>query len=203
MKKIIFFVCSVLAVGAVIMFWPQESKAECQIYEKGTALHLTSVAGLAHKYFGADRLLLFVSISRENRMREFIERDDVIQVAKEYLTERMLPCTGHEKVEVIEKFYDKRLQEDNVLIAYVRLKHFYAIPKSENSIHEYRPETVVISGGYYRNPPYEKPLSKKPQILHEKINFLSLEQNQEAIKSQLAGFIKYVLIPDKRFESFK
>ena len=203
MKKIIFFVCSVFAVGAVIMLWPQESKAECQTYEKGTVLHQTSVAGLAHKYFGADRLLLFVSISGEDDLPDVLKRDNVTKIAKEYLTERMLPCTGHEKVEVVEKFYDARLQEDNVLIAYVRLKHFYAIPKSENSIHEYRPETVVISGGYYRTPPYEKPLSKKPQILDEKINFLSLEQNQEAIKSQLAGFIKYVLRPDKRFESFK
>lgn len=203
MKKIIFFICSVFAVGAVFMFWPQESKAECQIYEKGTVLHQSSVSGLAHKYFGADRLLLFVSISGEDDLPDVLKRDNVTKIAKEYLTERMLPCTGHEEVEIVEFFYDERLQQDNVLIAHVSIKRFSAIPQSVNSSRGYRPKTAIITGGYFRTPPYEKPLSKRPQIFDSKIDFLSLEQDEDKVGFQIEGYIKHVLIPDKRYESFK
>ena len=190
MKKLgrIFF--WLLLVGSVaFILWPLESKAECKVYEDGTVLINPKVIGLEDKYIGADKFYLYVDADHP-RLGEELQSENVTKIAKKYLERRMLPCTGNDKVEVIHKFRDQRLVEDNVLIAYIKISYRSGHPESANSVRGYGPNSARILSGYYRTG-----ISEKLQIDDTRVMILSLEREDEGFEDTVGKFVRGSLAP--------
>lgn len=191
------FTISVVCVLSLLVFLPQPIKAECLTFAPGE-MGQTDIAGLADKYFGADRFFIFVGMSGERYLPDSLQRDNIVKIATEYLKWRMLPCTGHDQVEVIEDFHDKRLRQENILIAYIEIKRLGAVSESSKSPLGYRPNTVMIRAQYYRTAPYSK-----PQYFDGKISYLSLDHNDGKFAERIKQYIKGVLKPELKSSGFR
>lgn len=190
MKKLgrIFF--WLLLVGSVaFMLWPLESKAECKVHETLMSSMNSHITGLEDKYIGAEKFYLYVDIYQSG-LGEELQKENVTKIAKRYLERRMLPCTGHSEVEVVEKPQDKRLGEENVLIAFVKIRYQSGYPESANSVRGYGPNSARILSGYYRTG-----ISEKLQIDDTRVMILSLEREDEGFEDTVGKFVRGSLAP--------
>ena len=174
---------------------PRESKAECQTYEEGQ-LAYTNVAGLSLKYLEPKNFYVVVSVAGEQYLPEILKRKSVIKTVTKYLQERMLPCTGLKKIEVIADPYDKRLVEDDVLVAYVRIDYHRSIDQPPEAATVFRQPTAKVRSGYVRSYVY-----LRSQFYDEKISFIPLDGEENQLNELVQKRIIRTLHPTIRYNA--
>ncbi len=148
----------------------------------------TNVGGLSLKYSEPKAFYLVVVVSREKYFPEIMKRASITEIAKRYLLERMLACTGGANIVVVDDPHDKRLVEDDVLVAYVKVDYYHSISESNNA------PTAMVRSGYVRTDVY-----LRSQFYDERIAFIPLDGDETALKELVRKRVISTLRPTFRY----
>ena len=194
-KKIIYGISPLLLVALVAFtFWPKQSQAECQARDFIYPLHNPHLIGIEDKYVGADKFYLVVDVKGYGELPDELHKTKVTKIAKGFLEKRLLPCTGHSEVEVLNFSEDEKLHEENVLIAYVSVTYLKAIPELSNSTVGYRPNTAMIRARYHRTGAYKRiGAFKRDGVDDSLVGFLSLDRDDDKFNDHIKRVIERVL----------
>ncbi len=186
----------------LVATWPLQAQAECSLSELNS-MRSSSVVGIADKYRGADQFLLVAKVGpaaplKEGLVPEVLRQENIVQTAKKFLEERMLPCIKNQQIDVIGEEHDERLTQKNSLVAYVEVTYGYGESHPDVIKGISLPDYVLVRSGYFRSPPYSA-----LQVFNGHSQILFVHRGSDELQKKLEEVIRIGLSPEWKYKEWE